>query len=197
MPENSDGKRNPTTLDVMVTSTKDNIIYVENYRINNKPAGMFKLSLSDDEESYDNYMNCNRTDSSTSSLASLSEKYEDPSMLLMNEDSIEKKDDSLDTYNTDILEADKTTELSSLEPKPVGINEEKSFDTQNTLKDSSIGENSNKNELYENINALFIKGFYLGNKKSFIFIINFKIHYFIKFNIYILIYYFYIYIYYL
>ncbi|OUM68422.1 hypothetical protein PIROE2DRAFT_3867 [Piromyces sp. E2] len=152
------------TLDVMITSSGNDIVYVENYKINTKPAGMFKLSLSDDEEQYDSYLNSNRTDSSSSSLASLSEKYEDTSsLLLLNDDSIEKKDDTLETYNPDLLETEKTAELSILDPKSLSVSEEKSYETQNTLKDSSISENNsnNKNELYENINALFIKGFYL------------------------------------
>ncbi|ORX48418.1 hypothetical protein BCR36DRAFT_354753 [Piromyces finnis] len=157
--ENQEFSENIDNLDVKVTSSKDDIVYEENFKINNRPAGMFKLYLSDDEEPYDNYLNSNRTDSSTSSLASLSEKYEDNSSVI-NEDSLEKKDELLDTFGNDLLETDKNAELSILEPKPTNVNDDKSYDPQN-IKECPIKQNNDKDELYENINALLIKGFYL------------------------------------
>ena len=152
----------------MVTSSKDYLMVMENYKINTKPVGMFKLSLSDDEElvSYDNNLNSNRTDSSTSSLTSLSEKYEDTaSVILDNEFSLSTRK-SNEKLDIELSDNEKTIGTSILESKVINTNDNKS-NLYQTSKDANLtniisNTDNDKSELFENINALYIKGFYLG-----------------------------------
>jgi hypothetical protein len=164
--ENSESKQSEA-LDLMVTSSKDYLMVMENYKINTKPVGMFKLSLSDDEElvSYDNNLNSNRTDSSTSSLTSLSEKYEDTaSVILDNEFSLSTRK-SNEKLDIELSDNEKTIGTSILESKVINTNDNKS-NLYQTSKDANLtniisNTDNDKSELFENINALYIKGFYL------------------------------------
>ncbi|ORX75081.1 hypothetical protein BCR32DRAFT_297130 [Anaeromyces robustus] len=176
--ENSDNEQ-LENLDLMVTSSKDDIVSVENFKVKQKSSGMFKISLSDDEElmNYDNYLNSNRSDSSTSSLASLSEKYEDTYSEYNNNgfDLSSKKDNEkiglLDVANNSLsnnsLLNEKNLESTLVGSKSINSSEIKSSYHQDSLKDNYLSdnnENNNKNELFENINVLFIKGFYLESQ---------------------------------
>jgi len=156
------------TLDQMISSTVDDTLLMEN----TKPFGMFNIS--DDEEVIpnENYLNLNRTDSSTSSLVSLSEKYEDTSSVVLDNDHYLSMRKNTEKIDFELSDNEKTIETSILELKSLNSNERKSILQKSSSKDTNLNNiinntNNNKSEFFENINTLFIKGFYLGNYKFY------------------------------
>jgi len=150
------------TLDQMISSTGDDTLLMEN----TKPFGMFNIS--DDEEVIpnENYLNLNRTDSSTSSLVSLSEKYEDTSSVVLDNDHYLSMRKNTEKIDFELSDNEKTIETSILELKSLNSNERKSILQKSSSKDTNLNNiinntNNNKSEFFENINTLFIKGFYL------------------------------------